>query len=137
MKRFTVPATLALTIALFSACQDEAPRKHTKPGYHQPSDTTMATTPPSDDSQSPTNTAPPTENTKPAPDATANTKPPSPVPEAKSPSTGEIPYAKPVPGKPGFVFSPYDQYKGYIDVRGFPPGTEVKDPYTNKTFLVP
>jgi hypothetical protein len=50
---------------------------------------------------------------------------------------GEIPYAKPVPGKPGFVFSPYDQYKGYIDVRGFPPGTEVKDPYSGKSFLVP
>jgi len=43
----------------------------------------------------------------------------------------------PVPGKPGFVFSPYDQYKGYIDVRGFPPGTEVKDPYSGKSFLVP
>ena len=40
-------------------------------------------------------------------------------------------------GKPGFVFSPYDQYKGYIDVRGFPPGTEVKDPYSGKSFLVP
>jgi hypothetical protein len=50
---------------------------------------------------------------------------------------GDIPYAKPVPGKPGFVFSPYDQYKGYIDVRGFPPGTEVKDPYSGKSFLVP
>ena len=50
---------------------------------------------------------------------------------------GNIPYAKPVPGKPGFVFSPYDQYKGYIDVRGFPPGTEVKDPYSGKSFLVP
>jgi len=137
MKRFTVPAALALTIALFSACQDEPPRKHNKPG-HASTDTTMATTAPLDDSQSPTNTAPPTtDNTKPAPDATAGGKPPSPVPEAKSPSTGEIPYAKPVPGKPGFVFSPYDQYKGYIDVRGFPPGTEVKDPYSGKSFLVP
>jgi len=50
------------------------------------------------------------------------------------------PYAKPVPDKPGFVFSPYrndNGYKGYIDVRGFPPGTEVKDPYTGRPFLVP
>ena len=50
---------------------------------------------------------------------------------------GELPYAKAVPGKPGFVTSPYDPYKGYIDVRGFPPGTEVRDPYSGKTFLVP
>jgi hypothetical protein len=50
---------------------------------------------------------------------------------------GELPYAKPVPGKQGFVTSPYDPSKGYIDVRGFPPGTEVKDPYSGKTFLVP
>jgi hypothetical protein len=30
------------------------------------------------------------------------------------------PIAKPVPGKPGFVFSPFGNNKGYIDVRGFP-----------------
>jgi hypothetical protein len=59
------------------------------------------------------------------------------VPAQPPAKVGEIPYAKPVPGKPGFVFSPYDQYKGYIDVRGFPPGTEVKDPYSQKSFLVP
>jgi hypothetical protein len=34
------------------------------------------------------------------------------------------------------VNSPYGA-GGIIDVRGFPPGTEVKDPYTGKTFLVP
>jgi autotransporter-associated beta strand protein len=49
----------------------------------------------------------------------------------------KIPDAKPVPGKPGFVYSPYAKDKGYIDVRGFPPGTEVKDPYSGKSFLVP
>jgi hypothetical protein len=58
------------------------------------------------------------------------------VPDAPKP-VGELPYAKAVAGKPGFVTSPYDPYKGYIDVRGFPPGTEVKDPYSGKTFLVP
>ena len=39
-------------------------------------------------------------------------------------------------GKPGFVTSPHGG-SGYIDARGFPPGTEVKDPYSGKTFLVP
>jgi hypothetical protein len=48
-----------------------------------------------------------------------------------------LPYAEPVPGKPGFVFSPFANNKGYIDVRGFPSGTELKDPYTGRSFLAP
>jgi hypothetical protein len=49
---------------------------------------------------------------------------------------GSLPYGKPIPGKPGFVQSPYDP-KFIIDVRGFPPGTLVNDPNTNKPFRVP
>jgi hypothetical protein len=40
------------------------------------------------------------------------------------------------PGKPGLVESPFSPGK-YINVEGFPPGTEVKDPYTAKIFRVP
>jgi hypothetical protein len=54
-----------------------------------------------------------------------------------SPQSSAIPTAQAVPGEPGFVFSPFAPDSGYVDVRGFPPGTEVKDPYTNKVFLVP
>lgn len=54
-----------------------------------------------------------------------------------APAPAVIPTAIPVPGKPGFVMSPYDKDKGYIDVRGFPAGTEVKDPYSGQPFLVP
>jgi len=126
MKRLLVPAALALTLALFGACVDEPPRRPSKKsGFHAPpppTDTVVTEAPPE---QAPAEPKPPTEN-----------KPPPAVPEQPV-KVGEIPYAKPVPGKPGFVFSPYDQYKGYIDVRGFPPGTEVKDPYSGKSFLVP
>src|SRR5437773_12368730 len=34
----------------------------------------------------------------------------------------QYPTAKPVPGKPGYVFSPYDPNGGYVDVNGFTPG---------------
>lgn len=56
---------------------------------------------------------------------------------ASEKTTGDIPYAKPVPGKPGYVFSPYDKSGGYVDVTGYLPGQKVKDPYTGKIFLVP
>ncbi|HEX8296700.1 MAG TPA: M56 family metallopeptidase [Chthoniobacteraceae bacterium] len=43
----------------------------------------------------------------------------------------------PVLNKPGFVTSPFSPDKGYIDVRGFPSGVEVKDPYSGKMFRLP
>jgi len=46
-------------------------------------------------------------------------------------------YGTPVPGKPGFVTSPFAPDKGYVDVTGFPPRTAVEDPYTGKIFLTP
>jgi hypothetical protein len=49
----------------------------------------------------------------------------------------DLPYGTPVPGKTGFVTSPFSPNSGYIDVRGFAPGTPVKDPYTGKVFLTP
>ena len=133
MKRFLVPAAFALSVMLFGACVDEPPRRPSKkPGSNLPplnSPTTVDPNLPPED-QGPPSAAAPDANQAP------EVKPPPPVP-TQPVKVGEIPYAKPVPGKPGFVFSPYDQYKGYIDVRGFPPGTEVKDPYSQKSFLVP
>lgn len=76
----------------------------------------------------------------PTPTATATTSQP-PVRPASVPPTKnskrDIPYAIPVPNKPGFVTSPYAPKAGYVDVRGFPSGTEVKDPYSGKIFLTP
>src|SRR6266576_3575059 len=49
----------------------------------------------------------------------------------------DLPYGVPVPNKPGFVISPYSPNAGYVDIRGFPAGTEVKDPYTGKVVIPP
>lgn len=62
---------------------------------------------------------------------------PSPAPHSVSAPPTQLPTAKPVPGKPGYVFSPFDPNGGYVDVTGFTPGSKVKDPYSGKVFLVP
>lgn len=49
----------------------------------------------------------------------------------------DLPYGVPVPGRAGFVTSPFAPTRGFVDVRGYPPGTEVKDPYSGKVFLTP
>jgi hypothetical protein len=65
------------------------------------------------------------------------TPPPTPMPPPEPVAARDLSYGTPVPGKPGFVTSPHSPYAGYVDVRGFPPGTEVKCPYSGKIFLVP
>ena len=49
-----------------------------------------------------------------------------------------LPYGIPVPGRKGMVTSPYlPEENKYIDVTDFASGSAVKDPYTEKFFLVP
>ncbi len=58
----------------------------------------------------------------------------------KSPAASaasQFPTAKPVPGKPGLVFNPFKANGGYIDVSGYAPGSKVKDPESQKIFIVP
>jgi len=71
------------------------------------------------------------------PTRSAPTKPkasPSPRSAAAQP---QFPTAKPVPGRAGLVYNPYDPNGGYIDVSGYAPGTKVKDPDSQKIFVVP
>ena len=62
---------------------------------------------------------------------------PSPAPRTVAGPPTQYPTAKVVPGKPGYVFSPYDPNGGYVDVNGYTSGSKVKDPYSGKIFLVP
>lgn len=61
--------------------------------------------------------------------------PPSPS-RAPSPQTAQFPTAKPVPGKPGYVYS-IDPKGGIVDVTGYKSGDKAKDPYTQQVFIVP
>jgi hypothetical protein len=82
---------------------------------------------------------PPKPSVPPAPTPTP-TQPPVRTAGGVPPTKGlrrDMPYGIPVPNKPGLVTSPYAPKSGYVDVRGFPSGTEVKDPYTGKVFLTP
>jgi hypothetical protein len=49
----------------------------------------------------------------------------------------EIPFGNAIPGRTGFVNSPYAAKHQLVDVTGLPTGMEVKCPYTGKLFRVP
>lgn len=84
----------------------------------------------------------------PMPQGPGNTfVPPTPPPVVNQPPVqttpppvikpGAPPYGIKVPGKTGFVYSPFDKTAGIVDVQGMAPGTKVKCPYTGKVFIVP
>jgi hypothetical protein len=84
-----------------------------------------------------TNTSPPSQQNETRPSTTTTPRPGATPRSSSSNSAAQFPVAKPVPGKPGYVFSPYDPNGGYVDVTGYQSGSKVKDPYSQKIFLVP
>jgi hypothetical protein len=66
-----------------------------------------------------------------------DTTQPEPKPSSPAQASSTFPTAKAVPDKPGYVFSPFDSSGRYVDVSGYTPGTKVKDPWTDKIFIVP
>lgn len=137
MKRLSLTGLAAVSVLFVVACEPEMDERTTRgrePGGFRPRDnervvehTEERTT--RQPAPEPDVEAEPSPQPEPAPNPVNVPKPAAPV--------AEYEYGKNVPGKPGFVTSPYAPYSGYVDVRGFPPGTEVKDPYTGKIFLVP
>ena len=131
--KFSLSLALIGLFALTSCEIDEPPARKTRtaPRYPNPQ-TTQYPAPTQPFPQDPGQTPPTTPPVDPAANETASAPAPTAPPTAK----GDYPYGVPVPGKPGFVRSPYSPDK-MTDVRGYAPGTEVKDPYTQKIFLVP
>lgn len=67
----------------------------------------------------------------------ASTRSTTPAARTTTKEQPQFPTAKPVPGKAGYVYSPYDPNSGYVDVTGYPSGSKAKDPYSQKIFIVP
>jgi hypothetical protein len=62
---------------------------------------------------------------------------PAPVKPAAPAKREDLPFGIVIPGKPGYVYSPFSDNRQQVDVTGIPTGTKVKCPYTSKVFRVP
>jgi len=117
----------------FSALRSAIAHPHETPRPHRSSRSSHKhnETPPTDASNSQTSGSP-----VPAPPGQRDVRWAKAASGANQQKT-DLLYGTPVPGKPGLVTSPFAPDSGYVEVIGFPPGTQVEDPYTGKIFLTP
>jgi hypothetical protein len=114
----------SLRSAIAQPNEKPPPRRHRTSHKHNQ-------TPPSDASNSQSSDSP-----VPAPPGESNVRMAKAASGANQQKT-DLPYGTRVPGKVWLVTSPFAPDSGYVDVTGFPTGTEVEDPYTGKVFLTP
>jgi hypothetical protein len=108
----------------------------TQPG-HPAASTQVASAPQPRRKTETTGSQKPAKITQPVAHTGATQPEPKPAAAQASSTSTTFPTAKAVPDKPGYVYSPFDSSGRYVDVSGYTPGTKVKDPWTDKIFVVP
>lgn len=126
---------------------------------HDPSRTRVDLTPPPPVSRERDRDVPPSKSLDKLPDTSSSSTAPVPNPGRTSPSSAtpssaqsspssstpkpaptkreDLPYGISIPGRKGYVYSPFTDNKQQVDVTDIPTGTKVKCPYTGKVFRVP
>ena len=129
LRLLTLALACASLLAVAACTHDDEPNQPV--GFHpvQRNRPIVQETVPSDPNDQPEPTPTPRpRTTQVPPEAAPGNAPSGPV---------DYPYGVPVKDKPGYVTSPYAPDSGYVDVHGYATGQEVRDPYTQKIFLVP